>query len=414
MIIYGTFKNINNDTISVEIINNSIEGNQVNIGEDGLFFSGDPIQIETNVDDTFEHIIKKTATINLVTSSYVGNLFFAENSRSVSVEINKGNECLFYGFVDPNTFSQPFTSPLDGFSINCIDCLTTLQYFNYNNTTIRDFETKKKTASTVSFFDILTNMFDSSILKGNIYYDKSKGLTSGTTQNVFENLGISESVIYGDEFDNIWTQEQTLKEMLQYLNLHIIQEGKNYFIFDWNTIKNRRTTWINLITKSNYSLSPTQITLLNTMHSDNNTTITIADVYNQIQVKDDLQGYSTIIESPLEKDDLSSLYTGKQLYMTEYISEGNGDHARDAMEDMVNGLATNYEDASQIDWYIQAMHNSNWNCYINGNRTLVDTLAEQDGDKYINQWKIARYLRQHPCVPYIFNLGRSLKLLPKL
>ena len=405
MIIYGTFKNINNDTISVEIINNSIEGNQVNIGEDGLFFSGDPIQIETNVDDTFEHIIKKTATINLVTSSYVGNLFFAENSRSVSVEINKGNECLFYGFVDPNTFSQPFTSPLDGFSINCIDCLTTLQYFNYNNTTIRDFETKKKTASTVSFFDILTNMFDSSILKGNIYYDKSKGLTSGTTQNVFENLGISESVIYGDEFDNIWTQEQTLKEMLQYLNLHIIQEGKNYFIFDWNTIKNRRTTWINLITKSNYSLSPTQITLLNTMHSDNNTTITIADVYNQIQVKDDLQGYSTIIESPLEKDDLSSLYTGKQLYMTEYISEGNGDHARDAMEDMVNGLATNYEDASQIDWYIQAMHNSNWNCYINGNRTLVDTLAEQDGDKYINQWKIARYLRQHPCVPYIFNLG---------
>ena len=405
MIIYGTFKNINNETIEVEIINSSIEGEQVEIGENGLYFSGDPIEIETNNDDTFEHIIKKTATINLVTDEYVGNLFFAENSRSVSVEINKGNECLFYGFVDPNTFSQPYTTPLDGFSINCIDCLSTLQYFNYNNTTIRDFDTKKKTASTVSFYDIITTMFDNTIRKGNIYYDKSKGLTSGTTQNVFENCGISESILYGDKFDDIWTQEETLKQILQYLNLHIIQEGKDYFIFDWNTIRNRRTTWINLVTKANYSVSPQQITLLNTMHSDNNTNISIADVYNQIQVKDDLKGYDTIIESPLEKDDLSSLYTGKQLYMTEYISEGSGDHAHDALVDMIHGEPTEYEDASMVDWYIQAMHNSNWNCYINGNKTLLETIAATDGDKYINQWKIAKYLKEHPCVPYIFNLG---------
>lgn len=405
MIIYGTFKNINNETIEVEIINSSIDGNQVEIGEGGLYFSSDPIQIETNIDDTFEHIIKKTATINLVTNEYVGNLFFAENSRSVSVEINKGNECLFYGFVDPCTFSQPYTSPLDGFSINCIDCLSTLQYYNYNNATISDFDTKKKTASTTSFYDIINAMFDSSILKGNIYYDKSKGVSSGTTQNVFENLGISETIMYGEKFDDVWTYEETLKEMLQYLNLHIIQEGKNYFIFDWNTIRNRRTTWINLITKANYSLSPTKITLLNTMHSDNNTNITISDVYNQIQVKDDLKGFDTIIESPLEKDKLTSLYTGKQLYMTEYISEGSGDHAHDAIVDMINGDSTNYEDASEIDWYIQAMHNPNWNCYINGNKTLVETIAEQDDDKYINQWKIARYLKEHPCVPYIFNLG---------
>ena len=405
MIIYGTFQNINNETVEVEIINTSIEGNQVEIGEDGLYFSADPIEIETNNDDTFEHIIKKTATINLVTDEYVGNLFFAENSRSVSVEINKGNECLFYGFVDPNTFSQPYTSPLDGFSINCIDCLSTLQYYNYNDATIRNFDTKKKTASTTSFYDILTDMFDSSILKGNIYYDKSKGLTSGTTQNVFENLGISESILYGDEFDDVWTQEQTLNEIMQYLNLHIIQEGKNYFIFDWNTIRNRRTTWINLITKANYSLTPQQITLLNTMHSDNNTNISIADVYNQIQVKDDLQDFNTLIESPLEKDDLSSLYTGKQLYMTEYISEGSGDHAHDALVNMIHGNTTNYDGASMVDWYIQAMHNSNWNCYINGNKTLLETIAETDGDKYINQWKIAKYLKEHPCTPYIFNFG---------
>lgn len=404
MIIYGTFQNINNETISVEIINSSIEGEQIEIGEDGLYFSGDPIQIETNNDDTFEHIIKKTATINLITDTYVGNLFFAENARSVSVEINKGNECIFYGFLDPNTFNQPFTNPLDGFSINCIDCLSTLQYYNYNNTTIRNFSDNKKEASTVSFYDIITSMFNSSILKGNIYYDCSKGLTSGQTQTVFENLGIAENIIYGDEFDDIWTEEDTLKEILQYLNLHIIQEGKDYFVFDWNTIKNKRNTWINLITKQAKSNAASTITLTSQMHSDNNTNISIADVYNQIQVKDELESQETIIESPLDKGSLGSLYTGKQLYMTEYISEGNGDNARDALEFMVNGQPTTYDAATEIDWYIQAMNNPNWKCYYDG-ENLVDTLAESDGTRYINQWKIARYLKQHQCVPYIFNLG---------
>lgn len=405
MIIYGTFKDINNQTVEVEIINSSIEGEQVEIGEDGLFFSGDPIQIETNNDDTFKHIIMKTATINLVTNRYVGNLFFAENARSVSVEITKNNECLFYGFVDPNTFSQPFTNPLDVFSINCIDCLSTLQYYNYKNSTIRNYSDKKQTATTISFMDIITNMFDNTIKKGNIYYDTSKGKTSGRLNTVFEDLGIAENVMYGDEFKDCWTDEQTLNEIMQYLNLHIIQQGKDYFIFDWNTIRNKRNTWINLLTKASYNVPSSTITLTTEMHSDNNTNITVADVYNQIQVKDDLQSQDTIIESPLSNGDLGSLWTGKQLYMTEYSSEGNGDNARDALEDMVNDRPTNYDHAFQTDWYIQAMNNPNWKCYINGNRTLVETLAENDGTKYINQWKLAKYLREHQCVPYIFSLG---------
>lgn len=405
MTIYGTFKNINNETIEVEIINSSIEGDQVEIGEDGLFFSGDPIHIESNNDDTFEHIIRKTATINLVTDRYVGNLFFAENSRSVSVEITKGNECLFYGFVDPNTFSQPFTNPLDVFSINCIDCLSTLQYYNYKGSTIRNYKEKKLTATTISFMDMITGMFDNTIKKGNIYYDTSKGRTSGTTQNVFEQLGIAENVMYGDEFKDCWTDERTLNEILQYLNLHIVQDGKDYFIFDWNTLRNGRANWINLNTKAAHSKTPSTITLTSTMHSDNNTNISIADVYNQIQVRDDIQGQETIIENPLESDALGSLWTGKQLYMTEYISEGSGDNAHDALVAMVNGNPTTYEDASEVDWYIQAMNNPYWKCYINGNKTLVETLAETDGTKYINQWKIAKYLKEHPCVPYIFKLG---------
>ena len=404
MLITGQFKDIDNSIITVNIVTENSTSTTRTIGENGLFFSGDPIHIETSIKDMFEHVIRKSATINLVTNSYVGSLFFANNSRSTTVEIKKGNTVLFKGYVDPNTYSQPWTNPLDEFEINCIDCLSTLQYYNYKETTIDNYKTNKQTASNVTFKSIIDNIFTDILGSGRIYYDKSKGITSGTTQNVFTQLGISENVMYGEDFTKIWTQQATLEEMLRYLNLHIIQEGKDYYIFDWNTLKNGRTSWVNLATNTSTTKSVTRVNLNSTMHSDNSTSITIDEVYNQVQVKDDLNGQDTVIQSPLDKDALTSLYTGKQLYMTEYISEGNGDNAHDALVAMVNGNATTYDNAKEIDWYIQAMNNTNWKFYYDG-QNVVDTLAESDGTRYINQWKLARYLKQNQCVPCIFKMG---------
>lgn len=62
--------------------------------------------------------------------------------------------------------------------------------------------------------------------------------------------------------------------------------------------------------------------------------------------------------------------------MTEYISEGSGDDANDAINDMLHGINNNYEHAHEIDWFLQAMRNPNWKFYYNGD-TLVDTIAEQ-------------------------------------
>ena len=404
MLITGQFRDKDDVLITVNITTSTGSGTRT-IGQNGLFFSGDPIHIECDIKDMFDHIIRKSATINLVSNSYVGTLFFANNSRSTTVEILKGNETLFKGFADPNTYNQPWTNPLDEFSINCIDCLSTLQYYNYKETTINNYTDHKQTANNVTFKSIIDDMFTDILGTGKIYYDKSKGITSSTTQNVFSQLGISENVMYGETFDDIWTEESTLEEILRYLNLHIIQEGKDYYIFDWNTLKDGRTSWVNLANNNTSTKTVTRVNLLSTMHGDNNTTITVDDVYNQIQVKDELDGQETIIESPLESDSLSSLYTGKQLYMTEYISEGSGDDAANAMTAMVNGNATTYEGASEIDWYIQAMTNPNWKFYYNGQH-VFDELAEYDSShRAINQWKLAKYLKQHQCIPAIFKFG---------
>lgn len=404
----GQFRIINNELVTVQITTNNATTPIIEITkENGLWFSGDPIQIETNIDDTFEHLIRKSCTINLITNGYVGTDLFADNARSVEVEITNGNVCLFHGYLEPNTFSQPFAKPLEEFSLNCVDSLSTLQYYKYNDVTLTNFDVKKATANVVTFKDVLNKIFDTNngIGGGTIWYDKSKGIAANRTTTIFDDLAISEQYIIGEDYDDTWTYEDVLKEMLQYLNLHIIQEGKEFYIFDWDSIKNKNTTWLDLTENRQKTVNPIEITLTNQMHGADDTNITIADVYNQIAVKDNLEKMDDVIESPLDSDSLTSLYTGKQLYMTEYISEGSGDNAHDAMVDMINGRATDYDAASEIDWYIQAMSNKNWKLYLPSGTTLVDAIAEQDGDKYINQWKIAKYLKEHALTPYIFRLG---------
>jgi hypothetical protein len=237
-----------------------------------------------------------------------------------------------------------------------------------------------------------------------LYYDKSKGISSNKLNTVFNDISVSEQIIVGEEFDDIWTYEECLESLLKYLNLHIVQHGKNIYIFDWDSIKNKNTSWLNLSTNTSTTLAAVDISITNDMHADNGTQITIDDVYNQISVKCNLDSQDTVITSPLEKDSLTSLYSGKQLYMTEYISEGSGNHANSAFNAIVKGQSDEYSECKTVDWFIQAMNNKNWKFYYDG-VNVVDSLAEQSNGRYINQWKLAKYLKTHSCVPYIFKFG---------
>lgn len=407
MLIKGSFRNYNDDLITVEIITNNSTSSTKTVGEDGLFFTGEPVEIETDNDDTFNHIIRKSCTINFLTKTYIGTELFADNARSTKVTVTNEtmSKILFYGFVDPNTFSQPYTSPLDEFSINCIDTLSTLQYYNYKHTTVNNYDSRKITADNVTFWNIIDTMF-SDFQDGSIFYDLSKGVTSSRLNTVFSDLAVSENVFYGEEADDVYTDEEVLTQILQYLNLHIIQEGKDYYIFSWPSIREKKTDWINLTTGNQVTLSPETIKITNEMHSDADTNISIADVYNQIMITCDLQDEDILIESPLDDDSLTSLFSGKQKYMTEYISEGKGKSANSAINNIINGKTDSYDKTSVFDWYMQVMKSNTWKFYYSGNTQLDLAASKTDSNgRYIEQWRYAKLLKDNTCLPCIFSLG---------
>lgn len=410
MYIHGDFRDVNNVLYSVHILSDNDKTKELTIGDKGLFFSGSPISIETDIDDTFQTIIRRSATINLVTSDYIGDKLFANNSRNIKVNIYKEDLCIYAGFVEPNTFSQPFANGLEEFTINTTDALTTLQYYNYGDVTLKTYLKAKKDAKVKTFKDMLDQMLgdilDIDIVNGTggvIYYDLSKGITKGKESTIFNDCSMSELYLLGDEADDVWTNEDVLEQMLQYLNLHIIQDGLDYYIFDWNSIKNRRTNWQNMTLRAVTLQNPSVIEMTSEMHSSNDTNLSVADVYNQVSVKCKLEDQEDVIKSPMDSDSLSSLYNGKQKYMTEYISEGEGVRANNAFFDMIHDRATTYDGCRTVDWYLQAMYNRNWN-FITPNGDITD-LCEFGNNMYINQWKLPKYLKDNQLIPSLFRMG---------
>lgn len=129
MKIYGTFKDRNNDTVSVSIYNINKIGNDINIdvSSNNIRFSSEPVTITTSCEDTFTHIIKKSCTIELVSKMWLGDYLFAYNLTSIVVNVTRNGECLFAGYVTPCTYNQDYSDEWETIEINCVDNLSILE-----------------------------------------------------------------------------------------------------------------------------------------------------------------------------------------------------------------------------------------------------------------------------------------------
>lgn len=413
MWITGEFRDIHGNKCSVEIGNPSVSHADIIIGEhynegdnDLLYFTDEPVKIETVADDLFTVIIKTSATINLYARDYIGDLLYASNARSVVARIKKNGVVIFDGFVEPGTYNQPYSEPYDEFTINCIDKLSTLQYYKYRGITVDNFDSKLAELGNVTLMSVLNLAFKEFDMRKRLLYDRSKGITEYEVDSVFDDIEISEQIMVGDDFDSVMTYDDALTEILKYLNLHIIQEGSKFYIFDWDSIIKGTEQWEYLGEDHVYwnNLDVSTIALNATTNASPDTNITVDEVYNQISLTCELNDQDVLIESPLDEESLTSVFKNRQLYMQELISEGNGSRALSAFKQMALGYQANYDGAKKVNWYLQWLQPKNWKLYTADGE--VSTLYEKDTNGvYMNQYKISERLKGHPIEPAILSMG---------
>lgn len=421
MIYQGKFYDNKGIECAVYIQIDGTPNTTIHIGDDnnGIYFDGEePVTIDETIDDTFEHIIKKSCTINFVTKNYKGVDFFAKNARTIKVLVYKDNRCVFAGYVEPNTYTQPWgENVLDSFSINAVDYLSTLENYQYSGITKDTQLATAKTIADKKTFKELIQMMFADFMNINfvgdggtphIWYDLSKATVKGREAQLFDDLAISESYLIGDELDDVWNYEDILNELLKYTNLHIVQDGLSYYVFDWNTLKNKRTTWKDILSNTTHTFTPQTITIENDLMMDSSTNITVNDVYSQIKLTDKVEDVDNIITNPLDDDSLYSPYNSKYKYCLEMIAEGDGDRANGSINRQVKGEPTDYDGGYQYEWYVQPMLSKNWSFKTLSGGTLVpiENFFEKDSNgTYYKNWSFPHYMRHNQCVPCIIKEG---------
>ena len=406
MYLHGHFYNQKEERIEVHILTGGDRTKETVIGEKNgeLSFTDDPVELTSQVNDTFDHLLCQQATVRLLARNFVPD-FFCASCRDAVVNIYREGKCLFAGFIEPQSYSQGYNEEFDEIELSCIDALTALQYAKYRDVGSLGvlYNVVKAEAEQRTFLAMLKEILggvtaELDIVGGNTMrylYDGSKAVDdlAGNRYAIFGQLTVSELLFLGDEEDDVWQQDEVLEEMLKYLNLHIVQEGFTFYIYSWESVKGgERIYWRDLLTGVSVTTARQTTDIRTGIVTDTDTTISVGEVYNRLLLTAKVESVESVIESPLDDDLLKSPYKNYQKYMTEYSSDGEGKKAINAFDAMTHGQETSYDGGCVTDWYVQMKNNSEWLFPNMGSGNVMEELCSEGR----NQQALPNLLAKQP------------------
>lgn len=397
MYLHGHFYNQKEERIEVHILTGGDRTKETVIGEKNgeLSFTDDPVELTSQVNDTFDHLLCQQATVRLLARNFVPD-FFCASCRDAVVNIYREGKCLFAGFIEPQSYSQGYNEEFDEIELSCIDALTALQYAKYRDVGSLGvlYNVVKAEAEQRTFLAMLKEILggvtaELDIVGGNAMrylYDGSKAVDdlAGNRYAIFGQLTVSELLFLGDEEDDVWQQDEVLEEILKYLNLHIVQDGFTFYLFSWESVKgDERIYWRDLLTGASVTTARQTTDIVTGLVTDTDTTISVGEVYNKIMLTAKVESMESVIESPLDNDLLKSPFSNKQKYMTEYSSDGEGTKAINAFDAMTHGQETSYSGGCVTDWYVQMMNNSQWLFPKSGSGNLMEEYCSEGRNQHL-------------------------------
>ena len=363
--------------------------------EGDLSFTDDPVELTSQVNDTFDHLLCQQATVRLLARNFVPD-FFCASCRDAVVNIYREGKCLFAGFIEPQSYSQGYNEEFDEIELSCIDALTALQYAKYRDVGSLGvlYDVVKAEAEQRPFLAMVKEILCGvtaalDIVGGNVMrylYDGSRAVDSVASNRyaIFGQLTVNELLFLGEEEDDVWQQDEVLEEMLKYLNLHIVQNGFTFYLFSWESVKgDEHICWRDLLTDASVTTARQTTDIVTGLVTDTDTTISVGEVYNKIMLTAKVERMESVIESPLDNDLLKSPYCNKQKYMTEYSCDAtNLNKSIDAFVAMTHGRETNFDGGCVTDWYVQMKNNSQWLFPKSGSGNLMEEYCSEGRNQH--------------------------------
>lgn len=366
MRMYGEFLDRLGRTVAVEVVSSGVAlgtgaaSADVVVGEDGVYFPGsEAVTIESDVTDGWDVVRTSRARVKIQSDRYLGGLFVS-GAPDGRVTVWRDGEVLFAGVLEPRAYSQSFGSAADELELTCPDCLAALEYSNYKgvgNAGV-DYAALRSASGTVTLLALLREALRGVRREGSrLWYDGSVGGAS-----VFSDLSLSELLVLGDDEEDVWTCREVVEEIAGYLGLCVEQRGFDFYFFRRRTLKERGSvTWTDIEGGTvKTEARPSALALSEQVVWGDGASLTMGDVYNRVLLTCETKDIEDIVSAPLDSDHLEGVYSGMQLYATEYWAKGSGETARKSMRDLITCRSSGYDGAGMTDWYVRVWKASGW------------------------------------------------------
>lgn len=406
MRITGHFNDINDKTrydILIERPGDGLSQYEIKdqeFDDHSICWGDDPINIECDYSDTFSHVIIKSATIDFVTNFNLKDIILANNNRDISCTITATNlevanaapQTIFFGYVEPLCFNEPYAHNWESISITATDILATSQYIKYPPLMLEDYDPEtdeidpwhdmwSTTATLNKICDKLELTLDISNLSSDI-------VTALSTTK------ISNSIWIGESPDDFKMCSEVLETLGKYWNIWFIVEGNTLVAINWH----------------NQNRTPIQLTKNDVGGADTN--LSNADAYTQIKLACNVEDADAIIQFG---DDLASPYTHYALYLDELVSEGGGDNAFNAYRTLLLNNET-IDDGKKHSYiyknFCWVKKSNLWDFYVDPNDPNDEsyvTYANLNGTPNKTQQEILKWLRDKRGKAAFVSFGRTDK-----
>lgn len=302
MIYEGSFNDIQGRTVTVRIESGTATGTRT-IGEPegGLYFSQNPVETTHAYNDQFDTVMRESCTLRLLSAEPLSQLY----SRDVmdnKVTVTRDDEVIFMGYVEPQAFSQPFNSRLDEVELSCIDLFSALQYLLWEDVSREDvdYDQKKSAATQMNVGAILTKCLGAVAPDRTVTYDGEPVIG---TVSVLQCMIIDTTTFFGDDEESAWTLLDVVESLLQYLNLRMCLHAGQVKVYHPDKLG-----------------TGAAVTIDGATVWDKNHQMEVSETFNKLSLSVERDTEEEVVPQILSEDTLKRLYSGRQLWCSEYMA----------------------------------------------------------------------------------------------
>ena len=328
------------------------------------------VQYETT-ESPFEPIMKSRCSINVVANEYFFDLYGEDIQHTLVmltiIDDDNGTETIeWIGFLTNNLLNQPQDGCEETFTLEAIDCLSTLEYFDY-----APINGKKQI---VTFQQILADLMTSCSMIDKLYVDTSIK-NSGNTAIHMDELTISEQNFFSSDTDEPWNKLEVLEELCRFCGYTAFQWKNNVYLFDrqahtnreWSTTGDNMTQYFAQVSSGDFStyINTSDYYRCCTVTKDNirgtGADISLKTIFNKVTVKDSFYEIGDFIPDIYEEDYLHNTFGEMwEFQKLPYVSPAKPYYVNKRntrKEDADDTTKNYYQRQFQHDWYSSIYRN---------------------------------------------------------